>query len=71
MPILMTKAGDDVTVARVTGAGSVRQRLGELGFVAGTQVKIMQSHGGSMIVAVRGSKLAITREMASKIMVDM
>lgn len=70
MPILMTDTGDSVTVAKIIGADSVKQRLGELGFVAGTPVKIMQSHGGDMIVKIRDSKLAITREMAAKIMVD-
>lgn len=71
MPILMTRTGDNVKVARITGQAGVRQRLGELGFVVGTEVKIVQSHGGDMIVKVRDSKLALTREMASKIMVDM
>lgn len=71
MPILMAKTGDDVTVAKILGADSVRQRLGELGFVAGTPVRIVQSHGGDMIVKVRDSKLALTREMAAKVMVEM
>ncbi len=70
MPILMTQTGDDVTVAKILGADSVRQRLGELGFVAGTHVKVMQSRGGDMIVKIRDSRLALTREMAAKIMVD-
>ncbi len=70
MPILMTRTGDDVKVAKITGTDSVRQRLGELGFVVGTPVKVMQCQGGDMIVRVRDSKLALTREMAAKIMVD-
>ena len=71
MPILMTREGDSVMVAKILGADGVRQRLGELGFVAGTPVRIMQSRGGDMIVKVRDSKLALTREMAAKIMVEM
>ena len=70
MPILMSRTGDDVMVARIIGADSVKQRLGELGFVAGTQVRVMQANGGDMIVRVRDSKLALTREMAAKIIVD-
>ena len=71
MPIMMTKTGDNVTVAKVTGNSNIKQRLGELGFVAGTPVKVVQTHDGNMIVKIRDSRLAITREMASKIMVDM
>ncbi len=71
MPILMTNSGDDVIVAKITGNDSIKQRLGELGFVAGTPVRVMQSRGGDMIVKIRDSKLALTREMAAKIMVEM
>jgi len=71
MPILMTQAGDNVTVAKITGRSDVKQRLGELGFVAGTPASIVQSHGGDMIVRIRDSKLALTREMAARIMVEM
>ena len=71
MPILMTQAGDNVTVAKITRRSDVKQRLGELGFVAGTPVSIVQSHGGDMIVRIRDSKLALTREMAARIMVEM
>ena len=71
MPILMAKAGDVVRVARVSGSPNVKQRLGELGFVPGTEVSVVQAHGGDMIVKVKDSKLALTREMASKIMMEM
>ena len=70
MPILMTNDGDDVTVAKITGNDSIKQRLGELGFVAGTPVRVMQSRSGDIIVKIRDSKLALTREMAAKIMVE-
>ena len=71
MPIMMTQAGDTVTVAKITGESSVRQRLSELGFTEGTPVDIVQAHKGDMIVRVRNSTLALTREMAAKIMVNM
>ena len=71
MPIMMTRAGDSVKVAKILGNDSVRQRLGELGFVAGTPLWIMQSQGGNVIVKIRDSRLALTREMASKVMVEM
>ena len=71
MPIMMTQAGDTVTVAKITGENSVRQRLSELGFTEGTPVDIVQAHKGDMIVRVRNSTLALTREMAAKIMVNM
>lgn len=71
MPILMANSGDTVKVSKITGTDSIRQRLGELGFVVGTEVNVVQAQGGDMIVKVRDSKLALTREMAAKIMVEM
>jgi len=71
MPILMAKAGDVVKVARVSGSPNVKQRLGELGLVPGTVVSVVQAHGGDMIVKVKDSKLALTREMVTKIMMEM
>lgn len=71
MPIMMAKSGDVVKIAKITGQDSVKQRLGELGFVVGAEVSVVQAQDGNMIVKVMDSKLAITREMASKIMVEM
>ncbi len=70
MPILMTRTGESVKVAGIAGRDSDRQRLGELGFIAGTPVTVMQARGGDMIVKIGDSRLALTREMAAKIMVD-
>ncbi len=70
MPITMVSSGSSVKVSRVAGSGKTKQRLAELGFAPGTLIDVIQSHGGNMIVRVKDSKLALTREMANKIMVD-
>ena len=70
MPLLMAEQGKTVTVARVGGRPDMKQRLGELGFVDGTPVEVIQAQGGDMIVKVRDARLAITREMAAKIQVE-
>jgi hypothetical protein len=41
-----------------------------LGFVEGTQIDIIQAQSGNLIVKVKDSKLAITKEMANKIVVN-
>lgn len=70
MPLSMIEAGKLVAVVRVGGAPAVRQRLADLGFVEGTQIDVIQSQSGNMIVKVKESKLAITKEMANKIVVN-
>ncbi|MDY6038654.1 MAG: FeoA family protein [Eubacterium sp.] len=70
MPLSMVEAGEAVKVTRVGGAPATKQRLADLGFVDGTQVDVVQSQNGNLIVKVKDSKLAITKEMANKIVVS-
>ena len=49
--------------------GEVRAHLENLGFVAGAAVKVITSMGGNIIVNIKDSRVAISREMAAKIMI--
>lgn len=69
MPLSMVEVGQKVSVMRVGGTPAIKQRLADLGFVDGTQIDIIQSQDGNMIIKVKDSKLAITKEMANKIVV--
>ena len=40
MPLTMSKAGDTVTIQKITGKDEVRQHLAELGFVVGEEARI-------------------------------
>ena len=48
----------------------MKRHLEDLGFVTGSKITVVQSHDGDMIVKVKDARLAITREMASKIWVE-
>ena len=41
MPLTMAKAGDTVTIQKITGKDEVRLHLAELGFVVGSQVTVV------------------------------
>ena len=45
MPLTMSKAGDTVTIQKITGKDEVRQHLAELGFVVGETVTVAKLHG--------------------------
>ena len=70
LPLAFTNAGDYVEVVRVGGNDEAKQHLSDLGFVPGAYVTVISSHGGDIIVNVKESRLAITREMAQKIQVQ-
>lgn len=69
MPLAMCGVGDELTVKKVGGDAAVRQHLNELGFNVGTQVKIVSTIDGNIIVQVKESRIALNKEMAMRIMV--
>lgn len=69
MPLTMAKAGEVNSVKRIGGREETRRFLEGLGFVAGSAVTIVSSIGGDLIVMVKESRVALSREMAAKILV--
>lgn len=65
----MIGEGATASIKRVTGKEEVRRHLESMGFVPGTDITIIAINGGNVIVNVRESRVAISKEMANKIMV--
>ena len=70
MPLTMAKAGETVTIKKITGKDEVRQHLAELGFVVDSEVTVVNEIAGNLIVQVKQSRLALDKTMASRIMVS-
>lgn len=69
IPLGVTDVGEVNIIKRIGGSPEVRQHLENLGFVVGGNVSIINSIGGNLIVNVKETRVAISREMANKIMV--
>ena len=69
MPLTMAAAGEAATIRRVGGNAEVRRHLENMGFVEGSNITVVSVVGGNVIVNVKESRVAISREMANKIMV--
>ena len=69
MPLSMVEEGEPKTIVKVGGKEEVRKFLENLGFVDGTVVTVVSSLGGNMILRVKDSRVALGRDMASKIQV--
>ncbi len=69
MPLNLANLDEEVMIRRIGGSQEVRQHLENLGFVVGGNVTVVTSLGGNMIVNVKESRVAISEEMARKIMV--
>lgn len=69
MPLNMTDIGEENIIKKVGGSPEVKKHLEDLGFVSGADVQIVSTIGGNLIVNVKGARIAISKEMAMKIMV--
>ena len=69
MPLTLMSPGEDAILQRIGGQAEVRQHLENLGFVVGGNGSVTNTIGGNLIVNVKEARVAISREMAQKIMV--
>ncbi len=69
MPLTLVTVGEDNTILRIGGNAETKKHLEDLGFVVGGNIKVVSTIGGNLIVNVKESRIAISREMAAKIMV--
>ena len=69
MPLTLAPVGEESMIRRVGGKAEVLAHLENLGFVPGGFVTVIAAMGGNLIVNVKESRVAISKEMASKIMV--
>lgn len=69
MPLTMAIAGSENTVKKVTGKDETRRFLKSLGFVEGERVTVVSEMGGNLIVNVKESRIALSKNMAGRIIV--
>lgn len=69
MPLILADRGVEKIITKVGGNADTRKFLENLGFVPGALVTVINEIGGNVIVNVKESRIAISRELAGKIMV--
>lgn len=69
MPLTLAEVGEENIIKKIGGKQEVRTHLENLGFVVGGAVTVVSAISGNVIVNVKGSRIAVSREMALKIMV--
>ncbi len=69
MPLTFANTGEESIIKKVGGSPETRKFLENLGFVAGGSVTVISQTGGNVIVNVKDSRVAVSKEMACKIMV--
>lgn len=69
MPLTLGNIGEEAIVKKIGGKPEIRRHLENLGFVSGGNVTIINILGGNVIVKVKEARVAISKEMAQKIMI--
>ena len=69
MPLTLAAAGEENIIRKVGGNPEVKKHLEDLGFVAGGTATVVSALGGNLIVKVKEARVAISEEMARKIMI--
>lgn len=70
IPLNMTQAGESARVRRVGGIDQTRRHLNSLGFHEGSVVRLVSKLGGNVIVMLKASRVALSRELAARVMVE-
>ena len=69
MPLVYADVGEEQIIKKVGGSQEMKQHLADMGFVPGGGVTVVSTIGGNVIVKVKDSRVAISREMAQRIFV--
>ena len=69
MPLTLLQENEEAIIKRIGGNPEVKKHLEDLGFVVGGAVTVVTQMGGNVIVNVKGSRIAISHEMAQKIFI--
>ena len=69
MPLIYAEKGQPQIVRKIGGSPEVKKHLEDLGFHVGGQVSVVNSLGDNLIVKVKESRVAVSDELAKKIMV--
>ncbi len=69
MPLIFANPGEENHIQKIGGSPEMKKHLENLGFVVGSAVTIINTIGGNVIVKIKESRIAISKEMANKIIV--
>lgn len=69
MPLTLANSGEELLIRKIGGNGETRRFLEGLGFVVGGNVTVVSEISGNVIVKVKESRVAVSKEMAQRVMV--
>ncbi|MBP5311729.1 MAG: ferrous iron transport protein A [Clostridia bacterium] len=69
LPLSFAAADEEAIIKKIGGSQEIRRHLEDLGFIVGSVVTPVAVRDGNVIVKVKESRIAISKELAQKIYV--
>lgn len=69
MPLTLANSGEIQKIKRIGGNNEIKKHLSALGFTVGEEISVISQNTGNVIVSVKNTRIAISKEMANRIMV--
>lgn len=69
MPLVYAEVGEPQIIKKIGGSPDVKQHLADMGFTVGGEVSVVSAIGENLIVKVKESRVAVSDELARKIMI--
>ena len=69
IPLTFADIGEENIIKKIGGSPEVKKHLEDLGFIVGGSVTIISTIAGNVIVNVKESRVAVSKELAQKVMV--
>ncbi|MGI6664800.1 MAG: FeoA family protein [Christensenellaceae bacterium] len=69
MPLSMLRAGEQMTIRKIKGKDEAQKFMASLGFTVGSEVTVISEITGNIIVQIKDTRVAISKEMANRIYV--
>ena len=69
MPLIYADRGESLIIKKIGGSPEVKQHLEDLGFNIGGEISVVSALGGNLVVKVKDCRIAVSDELARRIMV--
>lgn len=69
LPLILADKETPLIIKKISGNDETRQHLEDLGFNVGGEVSVINTLGNNLIVKVKESRIALSSELAKKIMI--
>lgn len=69
MPLNLADVGEPQIIKKLGGSPEIKKHLEDMGFNVGGEISVVSTLNGNLIVKVKESRVAVSEELARRIMI--